>query len=587
MAPDLRASALAARVGLDLPRRDPLAYRRMSSVAQRDACEYVAQGVETYWHAGKAGGKTEGLAHLFVAMCRGLKRLDGRIMVRRGPEWIRALDRRQPRAPQDENEPHWITLPGLHDGEAWRHWVIVNSYDQARHSSVRAYRRLLGKWPHEIGWLDGSRSGRVKTIRVKPDGWLSDDPATWSEIMFISQEGMTEEDVRRVQGARIDSCHGDEAPGKRLWQEIRARQDAGRRLYLGIGYTPQVRAEWEWLLSDEGFAHCYRQPVGGRVRIQSGVEDNRAMSLIDLRDRWRKAKGDPEFEARWNGEHVDVSSMCPFPHAPMDRLLAACVRGRRERYIVREPSESMPNAELAVAEIERWLEHNPRHRYLIVVDTSRGIDDGKHDPAELEVWDWTTGHLVCRFGQRDGAGGYLDEDALALLAEMLGKEYGNALVDWEVTGGYGLQFGATLRRVGYPNMAHDDRTLSPGVVRTEYGWVASASTNGEIVNALITGLKDGSFSVWSADVVRQWKDVRMAKDGTTPGVKKGARHHREAMICAGRALHWIQTRAATSVPESQAPDAMREALRNDFGRPISLGKHKGRRGMTEIFRPDA
>ena len=95
-------------------------------------------------------------------------------------------------------------------------------------------------------------------------------------------------------------------------------------------------------------------------------------------------------------------------------------------------------------------------------------------------------------------------------------------------------------------------------------------------------------ALWSGDVVRQWKDVRMAKDGTTPGVKKGARHHRESMICAGRALHWIQTRAALPIPEARVEDPMRAALRKDFGRPVALPSRNGRRGrgLTEIFRPE-
>ena len=581
-----RIAAISARAAREMRNADPLKFRRMNSVTQREACRYIARGIETYWTCGKAGGKTEGLAHVFVAMCRGLTRLDGRLMVRRGPDWVRAFDRRQPGAPQDENAEDWIELPGLVNGEPWRHWVIVNSYDQARHSSVRAYLRVLGNWPHVIGYLDGARSGRVKTIRVKPDGWASDDPATWSEIMFVSQEGMTEDDVKRVQGARIDSCHGDEAPMRRLWQEIRARQDAGRKIYLGIGYTPQVFAEWEWLLlSEEGFANCYGTPRNGRVRLQSSVEDNRAMSLVDLRDRLRKARGDLEFEARWNGEHVDVSAMCPFPHRPMDRLLSGCQGGRLDRYVLREPSDDRPEIEYAEAVFERWFNPVIGHAYVLIGDPSRGIDDGKHDPCELQLWDWTEPMLVGRFGARDRTGGFLDEDAMALLADAIGREYNSALIDAEVTGGYGLQFFATLRRLQYPNLAHDDRTVSPGVVRKEYGWVATQAANGEIVNAIIRGLSEGSFGLWSADVLRQWKDVRMGKDGSTPGVKRGARHHRESMICAGRALHLIQTRVPpVHIERANDADFYRD-LRRDFGRPV-LPRGESGGVSAEIFRSD-
>ena len=572
---DLSKVALAASTGITLPKLDPLAYRRMASLAQRQAIENISRGTEVYWHAGNGSGKTEGLAHLFVAMVQGRKRIDGRLMTRPGTA----------REPKDD-EPYWIDLPGLINGEPWRHWVLVNGFDQAKDSSMRAYRKLLGDWPHEIGWVD-PKKGTVKLLKVRPQGWKNDDPASWSEITFISQEGMTEEDVKRVQGARINSAHGDEMPKENVWREVRARRDANQKIYLGIGATPEFESEWRWCLED--FQGCFGAPTAGRVRFQSSMRDNRALSLQDIADRIASYKGDSLAEARIDGKHCNISGACPFPVEPLERMLAGCQEGRIELIEIREkpPFDYLPDYRDILpssAFIERWLAPDPYHSYLITNDTSRGIDDGKHDPCEMEVWDWSEPMLVLRFGMRNREGGFLDEDSLAILADRIGRQYGNAMIDVEVAGQWGQQFILTLRKLRYPNIAHNDRTVRPGVVEQEYGWKATPSANGEIVNALIKGLSEDSFCCWSKDVVQQWMDVREAADGNTPTTVKGARHHRESMICAGRALHWIQTRPAPRVVRPTVPTGFDAALRHSFGRDIRKRAVPG--GRTGIFTMD-
>ena len=579
--PDLRIFGVLAQRGLDIPKHDPLRYRRLSSLAVRRSLEWMAAGVETYLAGGNASGKTEGFADFFTRCCRGQERMDGRLLVRPGPLWVSEWDRHRPGAPADEREEHWIRLPGLRNREAWRHWVLVQSYDQAKDSSMRAYRRMVGRHPHDISWL---AKGLPKRIRIKPDDWPSDDPETWSEVTFISQEGMTDEDVQRVQGARVHSVHADEMPLLSIWEEIVNRADANTPILLGISATPEYAHEWRPIR--ERFDGCYMRPSGGRVWSQVAVESNRALGLRHLHALWRRNRGVSLFKARWFGEHIDVSGGCPFPDAPMDRLLERAVKGRTETVILREGNEDHADILPARADIERWLPFNPRHRYLITGDPSRGIDDGDHDPCELQVWDWTEPMLVCRFGMKDGRGGYLDEDSLALLADDLGREYGNALIDCEVTGGFGVQFYVRLRMLRYPNLAHDDRTLRPGVVEQSFGWTASPTTNGEIVAALVNGLNGATFQCWSADVVRQWKDVREDASGRPANVSRKARHHREAMICAGRALHWIQTKAAVVVPEKVADSGMHAVLRREFGRRIDFGKGGGKRRLPEVFREE-
>jgi hypothetical protein len=570
---------IAARVGLDLAKSDPLRYRRLSSLACRQSIEFILQGVEVYWHAGNAGGKTSGLAHLFLALCRGQRRMDGRLLVRPGEE-----------SDDLSSSPHWIDLPGLYPGEAWRHWVTVQSYSQGKDSSMRAYRDLLGDWPHEIGWVDKSQ-GIIKLIRVRPEDWPDDDPATWSEITFISMENMTDEDVRMVQGARIHSAQGDEMPPGAVWREIRARSQANRVLYLGIGATPEYKPEWEWAYGDDGdFTECYGIPTAGRVRLQSSVEDNRALShehLARLRDKYA---GDTLFAARWNGDHVDISGANPLPREALVRMLAGCTeetRGRTETVTIRVAPEGggLDDREIlpAVAKVRRWLPPDPRHSYLLIIDPSSGVDDKHHDPCELEIWDWTDPMCVCRFGMEDRKGGYLDGDSLGILADLLGREY-RAWVDAETNGGFAEALYLALRKRRYPWLLHQDKTRTPGTSSPEYGWNTNPTSKGEMIGAIVKGLNEGTFCCWSKDMVQQWMDLRIASDGRPAEISRKKRHHLEALICAGRALHWIQSRSAPSVSERTADTGMGAVLRKQFGRDIRRPATES--GSPELYRGD-
>lgn len=580
-----RTAAAAARVGQAMRRADPLLYRRMSSPQARQLIEWVVQGVDAYGHAGNAAAKTDELCAFFLRLCRHQKGFDARLMGREG----------DPEAPA-ETEPYWIDLPGPPaSGEAWRHWVLVQSYDQAKDSSMRTYRKLLGKHPHKIGWLDRA-NGKIKLIKVKPDGWHSDDPETWSEITFISQENMTDEDVRYVQGARVNSIQMDEIGKMSVWRECRARRIANETLYLAIGATPEYKHEWEEFLED--YRSCLFRPVRGRVRVQWSVRDNRALSLEDIESRiqgYLKGTGEKSdlYEARVAGEHVDSAGACPFPSAPMLAMLRGCLPGRLDVIEIRGEPLAATDPDYrdflpADAVLERWRVSVPGHSYLITADTSRGIDDEKHDPCEMEVWDWSVfpHECVARFGMRKAKGGYLDEDSLAILADRVGREYNKALVDVEVTGNFGVQFVLTMRKLRYPNLAHDDKSLEPGTMSPRYGWTANPTTNGENVNALIKGLNEGTFVTWSADMVQQWMDVREDEQGRPANVRKGARHHREAMVCAGRALHHMQTKPAPVVMQRRAELGLEAALRKDFGRPVKIPGRPSKRGRPELFRAD-
>jgi hypothetical protein len=57
------------------------------------------------------------------------------------------------------------------------------------------------------------------------------------------------------------------------------------------------------------------------------------------------------------------------------------------------------------------------------------------------------------------------------------------------------------------------------------------------------------------------------------------------MICAGRALHWIQTRPAPRVVRPTIPTGFDAALRSSFGRDIKR-RQSTSGGRTGIFTMD-
>lgn len=569
---DAVAVGLAARRGLQLAREDPLRFRRMSSVAQRRLFEYAAAGLEVAWRAGNQGGKTYGGAHLGVALARGLRRIDGRLMHRPGEEPDPADD-----------APHWIELPELEQPTRW--WVLVRSYDQAKDSSMKAYRELLGRHPHSIAWLDKA-GGKVKTLRVKYEGCESDHPDDWSEITFVSQENVSEDDVQKFTGARLDGVHADEPPDMHIWREMRARGQANRRFFRWVTFTPIYREQWEQLKAD--FDGCYENPTGGKVEIRSSVEDNRALSrehLEALRVSWQ---ADPKglFRARWDGDYVDVTGGSPFHLRHLERWAGRARPGKivkvnlRKIRVAREPEEE-DGREPVVARslaVEMWRPREKLRPYLLVVDPSRGIDDPEHDPGAFIVGTWSEPwEIVCAHTS------YANAYSLGFGAGLVGRYYNAARVDVEMNGGYGDPALLALRRMRYPNIGHEDFARDPGRLDKRMGWNTNPTSRGEMIAAIQEQMEEDTVAVWSKAITGQLAGVREDRRGKAAG--KG-RNHDEFMICLGRYLHIVTTVPAPKLYERRGDTGFEAALRKDFGRPIQVRRRSGRvsRATPEAFR---
>lgn len=412
--------------------------------------------------------------------------------------------------------------------------MLSRSYGQQVESVQAAYTDLIGRWPHELAYQDRSR-GYIKVIRVRPDGWLDDDPMSWSRIYFVSQEN---EDS--ITGFGADWIHGDEPPIESVWREARVRIKAGRRLHRWITFTPLHRSEWQWIRDDFEGRGALETPVDGRIEMVMGLKDNSALTEAEVAHLDKATVGDVFRAARIAGEYVDSEGANPFAfwYDILERWERNHERGDVRPFLVRDDAGNQRSAL-----VQLFSPFDPGDTYLLVADPSRGLG-APYDPAGIQVWGRRSRALVARYGAMKGVigSGYLPAYSLGNLAAQIGHLYGNALVDVEMQGGYGDSVMVALRQAGYSNFNRDVAPDRPATVDETYGFATSVATRPQWVAAIQEALDrckggDGDYlRMPSLDVALCLKGIVFDERG-----KPLAAHgrHDEDMILMGRALHII------------------------------------------------
>lgn len=97
-----------------------------------------------------------------------------------------------------------------------------------------------------------------------------------------------------------------------------------------------------------------------------------------------------------------------------------------------------------------WEDPKPGHYYYLGADAARGDDEDKKkdmDFAANVTFDGTTGHQVCRFA------GYVVPEVHACYLNSIGLHYNKAMLNGELTGGYGYGTLHVVRDLlNYPNL---------------------------------------------------------------------------------------------------------------------------------------
>jgi hypothetical protein len=129
-------------------------------------------------------------------------------------------------------------------------------------------------------------------------------------------------------------------------------------------------------------------------------------------------------------------------------------------------------------QVEVFHRLRPGRGYYVPVDPSTGIDDGKHDPGGLHVVEVGTGDLMARYN------GYIGSYGLGVLAAGLARQYGDAGVDPEVTGGWGEGVLRGLSDSHYGNVCHEQKALTPGAWRTDLGFKTTWESRSGMIAAI-------------------------------------------------------------------------------------------------------
>lgn len=442
---------------------------------------------------------------------------------------------------------------------------MVLDYPQQLLSVQPAYLKVLGRWPHHPRY----NGATLRTLHIMPVGGNPDDDKHWSVVHFMSEESRKNRGTRAL-GVRADVVGFDEPPHIDTLRELRKAAHSGRRLILLLGYTPTVRSQWGPVISDIG------KEIGlptSRDRIIR-VDRRRAAvrwSLSDVSDAvlsreekndlllsylgpamdWERPL-DPLAKARWFGDAIDTSGLCPFDTVTLNAMLAECVDPLEvvNWRITQEADASSGQTRVTrTVPVEVWQHARVDKSYVVTIDPSSGVDDALHDPYEIHVTEQDTGDLVAR------SGGYLSGYLVGVLAVGLAKQYNSAPIDPEVNDRWGVNVVEGVHASRYANWMREPRQLKPGEWSNEIGFHNTAQTRPLIIGAIQAWVDARRAGIRYANcpsrkVIETLLDCILDEKGKivgAPGV------HDECLIVRGQALRRTVRRHGLDIPEANPP----------------------------------
>ena len=493
---------------------------------------------------------------------------------------------------QGRHELGGYQLPAIPQPSAWV--VATLDFTQQQLSVQPKYLSALGTWPHKPKW-DGET---LRSLRVRYIGCRDDDPKHWSRITFVSAKNLA-----TGTGFRGNGYHCDEPPPMWLLRELRKMGEANS-VHIGlITATMLKRHQWyplrpDYPLAYEGRWHGMflrlRAPAFNPDDLDDYTVGNRALTRQDKERLLALYANDPDWEARILGKEIDTENSSPFRQVldEMQRQLDAARDGVESEWKVSREVPTRHGKELVTETVlvESWDVVKPGHVYRVIVDSSLGIDDGKHDPCKVDVYDMTDRAQMVRYN------GYIGEYGSGVLAGGLSKKWNNAFVRVATTGGYGDTCLSGLRAVGCRNIdTRQIKTPDGGIDRTDIGYKEDAGTRMAHVGALLEvfgAARAGSpyFTLRSRADIAELMDLTFDDKNrvvTGPGL------HDEALSVCGEAAvlcspekrtRYIPPRAQR-VPESPIdiarrdaglPPRRREAVAVGVRAPVALPKARRR-----------
>jgi len=522
---------------------DPLLSFGWPGEPHRLACRYHAQGLETLLRGSNDAAKTGTGSAIVTAILEGKKSLNG--------------------------EP----LPDVPMPAVW--WVLVQSYKQQVDASQAWVLRWLGDHPHRL--VNGAK-GYVEHIFIATPlcSHSAEDMSkagfrckTCSKLVFHCAESPS------GIGGKIDGVWADEPPDEDTWREMRRRGRGNRIFYKLITATPVEKKWWHWMPAD--FHQVERKPRDGRVEVRATMDDNRFLLPAVKAQKIADTKGDPRERARLYGDYVDLKGESPFPPERLEIWLKRCRPPRIERVSIeaeRQGADDEVRAHVQCA-VQIFHPYEREEHYVGVVDSATFLrldhrtglvatawtNEGSSlrnvpDPCGIHIYARRKPRLAMRFVGYTGAYG------IGSLAAKMAVRYGNALIDTDLSGGHGDPAVRALRDAGYFRLHRNNPISSrPGGGSSELGFKMNASNRAEMVASIQQALLNDSVLIESEDCIRSFMAVTyvMTPSGKErPEASYGAKD--EDMICAGRALHLMQTLMLPPLPQRIERDPVLAAL---------------------------
>jgi hypothetical protein len=259
----------------------------------------------------------------------------------------------------------------------------------------------------------------------------------------------------------------------------------------------------------------------------------------------------PLADARIHGDYIDASGSCPFDISTLLQMLEECrepeiVEWKVTREIDTEEGRTRVTTEVPV---EVFAQPRIGRSYYIPIDPSSGVNDPKHDPGGLHVRERGNGDLVARFN------GYIGSYGIGVLAAGLARQYNDAIVDPETTGGWGEGVLRGLADSHYGNVSRQKRELTPGKWHTELGFKTTRDTRSAMIAAIQAWTEAWKSGIRyaatpSREVLQCLLDIILDETGkpvAAPGLKD------EDMILQGQSLRTAVSQSGRIIPEIYRP----------------------------------
>jgi hypothetical protein len=215
------------------------------------------------------------------------------------------------------------------------------------------------------------------------------------------------------------------------------------------------------------------------------------------------------------------------------------------------------------AKWEMYYPYDPMEEYLMVVDPSQGINDIYHDPGGILVCSRRRQRVVARYN------GYLSAYALGYLAVNMGLRYGHALVDIDMTGGYGDTVLRVMSDRNYRNFMLEliEERANATSETFRIGFKSTHQKRNALIGDIVRAIDEDTIYIPSKAVISCLMNMTVDETGRVAAVRG---RHDEDGLNLGLILVDMRNMRPSPVPHAMPTDFARVVNREFDGKVTAL-----------------